>query len=103
MHDIDRDSIGAHLHQRRVEGFQRALHVRLEDYAELRYLFRLHFFVQLFERQTLGFALVRLTALKLALRDEVARLPLRRERGELLSRLRHVLKAEYLDRHTGAG
>ena len=50
-----------------MEGLERALHVGLEDYAELRYLFGLHLLVELFERQALRLALVCLAALEFAL------------------------------------
>ena len=100
---VYRDCVGAHLHERRMEGFERALHVSLEDYAELRDFFSLHLLVELFERQALRLALVGLAAFEFALRHKLARLALRRKRRELLAGLRDALKAEDLDRHTRAG
>ena len=85
-----------------MEGLERALHVGLEDYAELRNLFRLHLLVEFLERQALRLALVGLAALEFALRHKLARLALRRKRRELLAGLRDALKAEHLDRHAWA-
>ena len=103
MHDLRRDLVGAELAQRAGDGFDRALHVALDEQREVLaagLLQRLH---HLLERARRAGRAHRVATLAHAIVGDLARTALALDDGELVAGLGREVEAQDLDRDGRAG